>query len=171
VTAFPPQAQIRRIGPAHEWLYARSQALARAQSHYLLLLLLVARIRRGRALLGGRPRRQSTCSARRAKALVEAGAVSILSVVTLGFFGAAKATELTYTELGQLPRIPELGSSSALSISIRISSTSWSSLLTDVAAKRGGRPVIGWFILILSPSWPRLVGPWCCVVGDCTHAP
>ena len=108
MTGLPPRLNPKNRDRHIEWLYARSQALARAQSHYLLLLLLVAAYSVVVHFSAAGTAPVNMLGLDVPKALVEVGAVSILSVVTLGFFGAAKATELTYAELGQLLEEPEL---------------------------------------------------------------
>ena len=85
-----------------EWLYARAQSVARAQSHYLLLLLLVAVYSAAAHLSAGATVTVQILGLDVPKALVEAGAVSILAVTTLGFFGAAQASEMAYRQLAQL---------------------------------------------------------------------
>ncbi len=151
MTTLPPRLNPKNRKLHIEWLYARSQALARAQSHYLLLLLLVAAYSVVVHFSAAATAPVNVLGLDVPKALVEAGAVSILSLVTLGFFGAAQATEMTYTELGQQLEEPELWKL----IHVVDQHPNLLDFLEFSTYRRGGKvwwpTVIGWFILYPLP--------------------
>lgn len=134
-----------------EWLYARSQAVARAQSHYLLLLLLVAVYSVVVHFSTAATVPVNMLGLDVPKALVEAGAVSILGVMTLGFFGAAQATQMAYTQLGELLDEPELWKL----VEVVDQHPNLLDFLEFSTYRRGGQAwwptVIGWFILYPLP--------------------
>jgi len=134
-----------------EWLYARSQAVSRTQSHYLLLLLLVAVYSVAVHLSAGANVAVQILGLDVPKALVEAGAVSVLGVTTLGFFGAAQASQMAYTQLAHLLDESEIW---AL-VEVVDQHPNLLDFLEFSTYRRGGQAwwptVIGWFILYPLP--------------------
>jgi hypothetical protein len=149
VTDSPPALNPTNRDRYVEWLYARAQSVSRAQSHYLLLLLLVAVYSVAVHLSGSATVQVQILGLDVPKALVEAGAVSVLAVMTLGFFGAAQASQMAYHRLADL-----LDETEGWAL---IEATDHPNLLDylELSTYRNGRPwgptVIGWLILYPLP--------------------
>ena len=150
VTDSPATLNPRNRDRHVEWLYARSQAVSRTQSHYLLLLLLVAVYSVAVHLSTGATVAVQILGLDVPKALVEAGAVSVLAVTTLGFFGAAQASQMAYTQLAQLLDEPEVWALVEV-VDQHPNLLDYLELSTYRRGRPWGPTVIGWLLLYPLP--------------------
>lgn len=84
-----------------EWLYARLQAVGRAQSRYLLLLLFGSGYTLAAHLTGGAQVEVPFLGLKVDRALVEAFAVSVLIILALAFVGTAEAADSAYEQVAK----------------------------------------------------------------------
>lgn len=96
-----------------EWCYARLQAIGRAQSRYLLLLVIGSAYTVAEHLTGGPSVQVPFLGLNVDRQLVEAFAVTVLAIIALALFGTGEALQLAHQEvarsLGKSTRTLPLG--------------------------------------------------------------